>query len=101
MSGTISQSGVRLASNPASAYAIPPHSSTGGASGSRPYMRSQTSEPMIPILGTPTRLIEEHLGRPVDPRRADQLAGHDPAHAHRRFECAAGHFSAQREEEMV
>ena len=34
--GTISQSDGRLASSPASAYAMPPHSSVGGASGSRP-----------------------------------------------------------------
>src|SRR5689334_21550093 len=100
MSGTISQSGGRLASSPPSAYAMPPHSSVGGASGSRPWMRSQTSDPMTPTLGT-ERLVQKRLGRPVDTGRAGQLAWHDAAGGHRGLERTPRRLAAERHEQMV
>src|SRR6476619_169179 len=100
MSGTISHSGGRLASRPPRAYAIPPHSSVGGASGSRPWMRSQTSEPTTPTLGT-EGLVQERLGRPVHARRAGELTRHDAARGHGRLERTPGDLAAQRDEQVV
>src|SRR5689334_21366589 len=99
MRGTISQSGGRLASSPPSAYAIPPHSSVGGASASRPWMRSQTSDPTMPTLGT-RGLGQERLGRAVDAGRAGEGARHDAARRYRRLERPARDLPAERYEEM-
>ena len=80
---------------------MPPHSSVGGASGSRPWIRSQTSDPTTPTLGTRRRLIQEDLGRAVDAGCARQLARHDAAGGHRGLERAPGDFAAERLEEVI
>ena len=80
---------------------MPPHSSTAGASGSRPWIRSHTSDPMTPTLGTRGRLIQEGLRGAVHAGRARQLARDDPAGLDRRLERAPRHFPAQRHEEVV
>ena len=47
-SGTTCHDAGSAASNALSAYVMPPHSSTGSRRGSRPWMTSQTKEPMTP-----------------------------------------------------
>src|SRR5689334_20947404 len=46
--GTISQSSDSAASSPPRPYAMPPHSSTGAERGSRPWITSQTKDPITP-----------------------------------------------------
>src|SRR5688572_5235786 len=80
---------------------MPPHSSTGAASGFRPWISSQTSEPMMPTRRTGS-------GPPLeeDPRRAVhagrvQLAGQYPHGGYRRLERPARHLAPKRHEEQV
>src|SRR6476469_6433831 len=79
---------------------MPPHSSVGGARGSRPWIRSQTSDPMTPTLGT-EGLVQKGLRRAVDAGRARQLAGHDAARGHRGLERAPRHLAAERHEQVI
>src|SRR5919112_4253133 len=77
---------------------MPPHSSTGGASGSRPWIWSQTSDPTMPTLGT---AVDENLGRAVDAGAAGQLTRNDAADTDRRFEGSSGNLPPQRNEQVV
>src|ERR1041385_3761679 len=75
---------------------MPPHSSTTPAAGSRPWISSQTSEPITPTLGM---LVQPRPGGAHYPGGALEQTGHDPARFDRRLEGAPGHFAAERLEE--
>src|ERR1043166_8404665 len=75
---------------------MPPHSSTTPAAGSRPWISSQTSEPINPTLGM---LVPPRPGGAHHPGGTLEQTGHDPARFDRRLEGAAGHFAAERLEE--
>src|SRR5512132_2888476 len=79
---------------------MPPHSSTGAASGSRPWITSHTSDPTMPTLGTGTSRMEERECGAVHPRGLE-LARQDAAGGHRRLERPAGDFPPERHEEEV
>src|SRR5512132_3190590 len=79
---------------------MPPHSSTGAASGSRPWITSHTSDPTMPTLGTGTSGMEERERGAVH-AGGFELAREDAARRHRRLEGAAGDFPAERHEEKV
>src|SRR5688572_11458226 len=77
---------------------MPPHSSTTAAAGSRPWISSQTSEPITPSLGM---LVHPRLRGAHHAGGAGELAGHDATGLDRRLEGPAHDLAAERDEEVI